>query len=114
MKRRKYPSIEEASIIDKEFFLSGFDLTVEEKETLVGMVASEPFRIFEKYLKRKQNRKAVAMIKAADTEKMLELKAQIIGLGEITADMKLIWEEVKQATKEQDVLETIKKLGLDD
>lgn len=91
-KKKKEPEF----FLEDLFFLENNDLSMEELEKLVSLVAASDFRIFEKYLSRKQNRKAHAMITTDDTARMLELKAQIKVFGEITADLKFFWEKIKR------------------
>lgn len=73
-----------------------YDLSKEESEKLVALVATPEFRIFEKYLARKQNKKAHAMVTCDTDERMKELRAQIRGLGEITFDMKFLWDQINR------------------
>ena len=84
----------------KNFFNEEYDFSKEEMEIFVTMIVSAPFRLFEKYLARKQNRKAHAMISTDTDERMKELRAQIKGIGEITRDMKLFWEIANRKTND--------------
>lgn len=88
-------------IIEKDFFMREVEFSDEEEEKLVALLANPNFRYFEKYLLRKQSRKAHAMVTAEDVDRMLELKAQIKGIGEITADMKILWMKAQRKMTSQ-------------
>lgn len=87
--------------VEHNFFNEDYSFTPEEAEQLVNIIALPGFRLFERYLARKQNKKAHAMISSTDTERMLELRAQIKGFGEVTGDLKMLWEQVKRKQDEE-------------
>lgn len=90
--------------IPVNFFINSYEFTPEEAEKLVMLVALPNFRLFEKYLSRKQNKKAHAMVSSDSAERMLELRAQIRGFGEITGDLKLLWEQIKRKQEAEDTI----------
>lgn len=84
----------------EKFFIEDYSLSDEEKKMLVNMVSKDDFRIFEKYLANKQNRKAHKMVTAKTYKDFLVLQAQISLIGELTRDLAIFWEQIQDETKD--------------